>query len=111
MRFSDEYFEISKKFLENSTLEEDVKNKIINIMKKLIDTEDFPEKCIEYYTGEDLCYVFNKALRNFEKYYLEMTYFIGPFYYGIFLYSLIHKEKLLQKKTKLYRDIKMNRLD
>ena len=109
--FSYEYFEISKKFLENSTLEEDVKNKIINIMKKLIDTEDFPEKCIEYYTGEDLCYVFNKALRNFEKYYLEMTYFIGPFYYGIFLYSLIHKEKLLQKKTKLYRDLKMNRLD
>jgi len=36
------------------------------------DEEDFPKACIRYYTGENLCYVFNKALRNFEKFYVEM---------------------------------------
>jgi hypothetical protein len=71
----------------------------------------FPKKCIEYYTVEDLCYVFNRALRN-EKFYHEMAYFIGPFYYGIFIYSLGNPEKQLKDEKKiLYRDIKMSRLD
>ena len=82
-------------------------------MRKLIysDSEDFPEKCVEYYTGDDLCYIFNRALRNFEKFYVEMAYFIGPFYYGIYRYALKHYEKQLKIKTILYRDITMYRLD
>ena len=106
-----EYFEIAKKFIDKSTVDEGTKKKIINIIEKLVNCENFPEKCIKYYTSENLCYVFNKALRNFEKFYVEMAHFIGPFYYGIFKYSLNHPEKLLHKKTILYRDITMNRLD
>ena len=112
--FSDNNFQIAKKFIEESTYESEIKEKIIKIMEKLRDCDiiDFPKKCIEYYTGEDLCYIFNKALRNFEKFYVEMAHFIGPFYYGIFKYSMKNSEKQLRNKSKtLYRDITMNRLD
>jgi len=112
--FSYENFGFAKIFVENSTFEQEVKNKIINIMRKLslLDSVSFSEKCIEYYTGEDLCYVFNRALRNFEKFYVEMAYFIGPFYYGIFRYSMLHPEKQLKQQKKiLYRDITISRLD
>ena len=112
--FSDYGFENAKIFIEKSTFDPEVKNKIIQIMEKLkdLDSNSFPEKCIEFYTGEDLCYVFNKALRNFEKFYVEMAYFIGPFYYGIYRYSMQHPEKQLRGENKiLYRDITMSRLD
>ena len=97
-----------------STYVSEIKEKIIKIMEKLRDCDiiDFPKKCIEYYTGEDLCYVFNKALRNFEKFYVKMAHFIGPFYNGIFKYSMKNPEKQLKNERKtLYRDIIMNRLD
>ena len=109
--FSKNYFEISKKFIEYSTLEEDVKQKVIKVMQKLVDCENFTEECIKQYTTENICYIFNKALRNFEKYYLEMAHFIGPFYYGIYLYTINHPEKQINKKTILYRDIEIDRLD
>ena len=110
--FSYYNFEIAKIFIEKSTFEQEVKNKIIKIMKGLINRFCFPEQCIEYYTGEDLCYVFNRALRNFEKFYVEMAYFIGPFYYGIYRYSLLYPKKQLKKEKKiLYRDITISRLD
>ena len=73
--------------------------------------KDFAERCIHYYTGENLCYVFNKALRNFDKFYLEMAYFIGPFYYGLFKYALDNPQKALINKAILYRDLTMERLD
>jgi hypothetical protein len=73
--------------------------------------DEFPEKCIKYYTGDNLCYVFNKALRNFEKYYVEMAHFIGPFFYGIFLYALKNEKKQLKEKITLYRDVTMDRLE
>ena len=88
-KFNEKYFNVAKKFLIESTIENVIKQKIMRIMKKLLDCtgDDFPEKCINYYTGKNLCYAFNKALRNFEKYYVEMAYFIGPFYY---VFSYIH---------------------
>ena len=113
-KFSNYSFEIAKIFIEKSTFEQEVKNKIIKIMEELtyLNSISFPEKCIEYYTGEYLCYVFNRALRNFEKFYVEMAYFIGPFYYGIYRYSLLYTEKQLKKEKKiLYRDIIISRLD
>ena len=109
--FSKNYFEISKKFIEHSTLDENSKQKVIKVMQKLVDCENFTEECIKQYTTENICYIFNKALRNFEKYYLEMAHFIGPFYYGIYLYTINHPEKQITKKTILYRDIEIDRLD
>ena len=109
--FSYYYYQIAKEFIMKATLETEVKEKIIEIMKKLINCDEFGKECIKYYTGENLCYVFNKALRNFEKYYVEMAHFIGPFYYGIFKYSLDNPRKQLKEKKILYRDITMDRLD
>ena len=117
--YSREYFLEAKKYIDNSVFEEDTKEKILYIMEDLIMDRDkerfssewFPKKCIQYYTGENLCYVFNKSLRNFDKFYVEMAYFIGPFYYGLFEYALRHREKTLNKKTILYRDLIMDRLD
>ena len=110
--FSYEEFETAKKFISETNYESDIKEKIIKVMGELVCCENFPEKCIKYYTGEDLCYVFNKSLRNFEKFYVEMCFFIGPFYYGIYRYAMEHPKKQLKDKAKiLYRDITMNRLD
>ena len=113
--FSQIYFYKALTFIEKSAFDPEIKFKIIRIMEKLIKQDfwdfDFSKECIKYYTGENLCYVFNKALRNFEKFYVEMCYFIGPFYYGLFNYALLNKEKALNKKTTLYRDLIMDILD
>ena len=111
--YNNKYFSTAKIFIEESTIENEIKEKIIKIMEKLIQEDEinFPKKCIEYYTGENLCYVFNKALRNFEKNYVEMAHFIGPFYYAIYKYALDNPNKQLKQKTILYRDVSMERLD
>jgi hypothetical protein len=111
INFTQEYCSIAKKFINESTETTETKNKIINIMERLTLSKNFPVDCIKYYTGENLCYIFNKALRNFEKNYVEMAYFIGPFYFGIFRYALMHPEKQLNEKRILYRDINIDRLD
>ena len=111
IEFSFDYFLFAKKFILDSTETTETKYKIIDIMKKLAFSKNFPVDCIKYYTGENLCYMFNKALRNFEKNYIEMAYFIGPFYFGLFRYSLLNPEKQLNEKTVLYRDITIDRLD
>ena len=108
--FPPKYFREALKYLRKTILETEIKQKIITIMEKLLRSDNFPEECIKYYTGENLCYVFNKALRNFDKYYVEMVHFIGPFYYGIFKYAL-NSEKQLKEKTILFRDLTMDRLD
>ena len=111
--FSYKYFSIAKRFIEKSVFETETKEKILKIMEDLSNKkgEDFPKACINYYTGENLCYVFNKALRNFEKFYVEMAHFIGPFYFGLFNYALENPNKALNKKSTLYRDVTMERLD
>ena len=112
--YSHHYFLVAKRFIDYSVLETEVKQKILYIMEDLSDyrnEQNFPEACIHYYTGENLCYVFNKALRNFDKFYLEMAYFIGPFYYGLFKYALDNPKKALNKKAILYRDLIMDRMD
>jgi len=112
--FSRNYFLNARIFIYNSVLEEEIKQKILHIMNDLNGykgVNDFAEACIRYYTGENLCYVFNKALRNFDKFYVEMAYFIGPFYYGLFKYALDNPQKALNNKAILYRDLIMDRLD
>ena len=112
--FSKDYFVRADEFINKTVYETEIKIKILKIMKKLAsvkEEDDFAKACIKYYTGENLCYVFNKALRNFEKFYVEMAYFIGPFYCALFRYAIKYPEKALNKKTKLYRDLIMEKLD
>ena len=112
--FPKDYFIKAKEFIDKSTFDKEIKDKIIKIMEYLVNIknrEDFTKACIKYYTGENLCYVFNKALRNFEKFYVEMCYFIGPFYLGLFNYSLYTGNKYLKTKINLYRDLIMDKLE
>ena len=111
--FSKYYLKKAIQFIDKSFLESNMKKEIKEIMKKLSECSsfNFPRACIEYYTGENLCYIINKALRNFEKYYVELAHFIGPFYYGLLKYALDNPNKALNKKSMLYRDVMMDRLD
>ena len=82
--FSYSYYLIAEKFINSSFYETEIKVKILRIMKDLANVkgeEEFAKACIRYYTGENLCYVFNKALRNFEKFYVEMGYMFSIFYF------------------------------
>ena len=82
--FSYSYYLNAKKFINESVYEIEIKEKILRIMKNLSNVkgeEEFAKACIKYYTGENLCYVFNKALRNFEKFYVEMGYMFSIFYF------------------------------
>ena len=113
--FTEEYYLKAKDFINKSTLETKFKERIIRTMEYLkgqtFSNFDFSKACIKAYTGENLCYAFNKALRDFEKFYVEMCYFIGPFYYGLFYYALQHKKKALNKKCLLYRTATLSKLD
>ena len=111
--FSTYHFHEAIKYIKASFLEQKFKDDIIEILKKLTQCSksEFPKACIKYYTGEKLCYIINKALRNFEKNYVELGHFIGPFYNGLFQYALDNPKMALNKKTILYRDIIMDRLD
>ena len=110
--FSYKEFMKAQIFINKSNYDSYIKANISDLMRELCNCKNFPETCIKYYISEDLCYVFNKALRNFEKFYVEMAHFIGPFYYGIYRYALEHPEKQLRDTKKiLYRDITMIRLD
>ena len=69
--FSTYHFHEAIKYIKASILEQKFKDDIIEILKKLTrcSKSEFPKACIKYYTGEKLCYIINKALRNFEKNY------------------------------------------
>jgi len=72
--FSKDYFVRADEFINKTVYETEVKIKILKIMKKLAsvkEEDDFAKACIKYYTGENLCYVFNKALRNLENFMLK----------------------------------------
>ena len=52
--FCPNYFEEALEFMEKTTMQTEIKNKIIEIMKKLLISNNFPKDCIKYYTGENL---------------------------------------------------------
>ena len=99
------------KFLERSNFDIKLKIKINEIMDKLINSKNFTLDCIKYYTGENLCYIFNKTLRDIGKNYDGMSHFVGPFDYALFKFLHDNPSKGLYKNITLYRDVNMNILD
>lgn len=87
------------------------KNKIVMILKKLLYSKNFAYDCIREYTGEDLCYIFNKTLRDIGKNFDGMVHFIGPFDYALYKYLKEHPNKGIYSDAILYRDVKMNIFD
>ena len=99
------------KFLDRSSFPDNTKYNIYNIMKNLLYSKNFAYDCIKYYTGEDLCYVFNKTLRDIGKNFDGMAHFIGPFNYALYKYLYDHPNKGIYQDTILYRDVEMSIFD
>ena len=53
--------------LKRSNFEPFLKQKINEIMNKLLYSKNFTLDCIKYYTSENLCYISNKTLRDIGK--------------------------------------------
>ena len=80
-------------------------------MNKLYKSKNFTLDCIKYYTEGNLCYLFNKTLRDIGKNYDGMSHFVGPFDYTLFKYLRDNPSKGLDKSITLLRDVNMNILD
>ena len=71
-------------YLSRTNFDVNMKNKIITILYNLYLSKNFTLDCIRYYTGENLCYIFNKTLRDIGKNFDGMPHFIGPFNYVLY---------------------------
>ena len=98
-------------YLNRSTFDNNMKTKIANIMKNLYYSKNFTLDCIRYYTGEDLCYVFNKTLRDIGKNFDGMSHFVGPFTYALYKFLYDYPKNGIYRDITLYRDVRMNILD
>ena len=86
-------------------------NKKKDLRKKfesLIKQNNFVELSIYKYTEESsFCYIFNRAMRNFETGLISLAYYMGPFLYGLNKYVKENPDNFSFNKTMdLYRIIK-----
>ena len=95
---------------ENDIKEKD-KNLITDTKENLKKSENFGADVIKSYTGEGVCYILNKIMRNISIGYIGLTYFFGPYDYGFFKFLHDNPEKGLKKSVDLTRNIKLNKLD
>ena len=98
-------------YLNRTNFDINMKNKIISILYKLCHSKNFTLDCIRYYTGEDLCYIFNKTLRDIGKNFDGMSHFVGPFNYALYKFLKDNPNKGIWRDATLYRDVKMNDFD
>ena len=76
------------------------------------DNNSFVEKSIREYTTEgDFCYILNRMMRHFESGLIALSYFIGPFIYGLNKYILENPSFAMSKDMKLYRYLTISKLD
>ena len=89
------------------------KNKklIKDTVDKLKTSKNFGVEVIKSYTGEGVCYILNKIMRDISKGYIELTYFFGPYDYGFFKFLHDNPDKGINKTVDLTRNIKLNPLD
>ena len=88
------------------------KTKIIKIMNKLKESNNFAEDVLKEYTSEDgFVYLFNKILRRIEDGILQLSFFIGPMYYSLVTYVKNNNSVGLNKDYTLYRKIVVTKLD
>ena len=89
------------------------KNKklILDTVDKLKKCKNFGVEVIKSYTGEGVCYILNKIMRDISKGYIELTYFFGPYDYGFFKFLHDNPDKGINKTVDLTRNIKLNPLD
>lgn len=72
----------------------------------------FIEKAIREYSRESkFCYLLNRAMRNFESGLVSLSYYMGPFLYGINKYVKENPDFAFSHDMTLYRYICCSKLD
>ena len=89
----------------------ETKKLITDTVDKLKKSKNFGVEVIKSYTGEGVCYILNKIMRDISKGYIGLTYFFGPFDYGFFKFLHDNPDKGINKTVDLTRNIKLNPLD
>ena len=92
-------------------INEENKKLIKDTVNKLKKSKNFGVEVIQSYTGEGVCYILNKIMRDISKGYIELTYFFGPYDYGFFKFLHDNPGKGINKTVDLTRNIKLNPLD
>ena len=92
-------------------INEENKKLIKDTVNKLKKSKNFGVEVIQSYTGEGVCYILNKIMRDISKGYIGLTYFFGPFDYGFFKFLHDNPDKGINKTVDLTRNIKLNPLD
>ena len=92
-------------------INEENKKLIKDTVNKLKKSKNFGVEVIKSYTGEGVCYILNKIMRDISKGYIGLTYFFGPFDYGFFKFLHDNPDKGINKTVDLTRNIQLNPLD
>ena len=109
------YKKVEEYIIKSNLIEVNYKPKLIEKFRSLVNQNNFVELSLRLYVGESsFCYLFNRAMRNFEEGLTSLSYFMGPFLYGLNKYviqpSKIYSFKFCQDMT-LYRNIRCSIYD
>ena len=112
-KYETTYINKIKNCLNKAAKDINEKNKklITDTVDKLKSSKNFGVEVIQSYTGEGVCYILNKIMRDISKGYIGLTYFFGPFDYGFFKFLHDNPDKGINKTVDLTRNIKLNQLD
>ena len=112
--FKKSYFKIVKDYINKSEIIKSLnKNILISLLEDLVDKKNFVELTLRKYTVENgFCYIFNKAMRNFESGLLSLAYFMGPFLFALNKYVKENPNKFcFNNDMVLYRNIRCSIYD
>ena len=103
-KFPKAYFDIIQNYISNP---------LFHQFMSLVDRNYFVELYIREYTRESkFCYIFNRAMRQFEKGLFYLSYFMGPFLFELNKYVKENpKDFSFQKDMILYRNIECSIFD
>ena len=81
-----------KEYINNSkTISSKEQQNLIKRFEPLVDKKNFAELAIREYTKESgFCYIFNRAMRNFEPGLISLAYYMGPFLFSVNKYVKDH---------------------
>ena len=85
---------------------------IFSDLSKLKSYDIFVEESIRVYTGETVfCYLFNRMMRNIESGLITLSYYMGPFLFGLNKYVREYPSFAFTKSMELYRNIECPEID
>ena len=114
VKFTSQYFDIIKAYINKlDIIDNKEKQNLIAKFESLINKENFVELSIYKYTEESsFCYLFNRAMRNFESGLISLAYYMGPFLYGLNKYVKENPKNFSFNQTMdLYRVIQCSIFD